>query len=84
MPLVKKNYQLRQVQHLIKFLLEQHTNMSTQAHVLSLLQQLIQQEQRLLTQQWTLQSTMPNLARMHRYRLSLLDNLLVGTTQVTS
>ena len=74
MPLVKKSFQLRQVQHLIKFLLEQPTNTSTQALELSLLQQLIQQEQQVLTQLWTSPSTMPNLARMRRYRLSLLES----------
>ena len=79
MPLVKKDYQLQQVQHLIKFLLEQPMNTSTQAHVLSLLRQLTQQEQRLLTQLWTSPSTMQNLARMRQYRHSLLESLLVGT-----
>jgi len=79
MPLVKKDYQLQRVQHLIKFLAEQHTNTLIQEHVLLLLQQLIQQEQQLLTQLWTSTSTMPNLVRMRRYRHSLLENLLVGT-----
>ena len=83
MPLVKKKYQLRQVQYLIKFLLEQHTNTLIQEHVLSLLRQLIQQEQRLLTQLWTSPSTMQNLQRMLRYRRLLLDNLSAGTTQDT-
>ena len=40
---------------------------------------LIQWEARLLTQLWTSTSTMPNLARMHQYRRSLLESLLVGT-----
>ncbi len=79
MPLVKKDYQLQRVQHLIKFLVEQHTNTLIQEHVLLLLQQLIQWEARLLIQQWTSTSTMPNLARMHRYRRSLLESLLDGT-----
>ena len=81
MPLVKKSFQLRQVQHLIKFLLEQPTNTSTQALELSLLRQLIRQERLLLTQQWTSPSTMPNLARMRRYRHSLLVNRLAGVVQ---
>ena len=84
MPLVKKRSQLQQVQHLIKFLLEQPTNMSTLAQELLLLRQLIQQEQRLLTQQWTSQSTMQNLPRMRRYRHLLLVNRLAGITQDTS
>ena len=79
MPLVKKSSQLQRVQYLIKYLLEQPTNMSTQAQELSLLRQLIRQEQHLLTQLWTSQSTMPNLQRMRQYRHSLLDNLLAGT-----
>ena len=80
MPL-EKSFQLRQVQHLIKFLLEQPTNTSTQALELSLLRQLIRQEHQLLTQQWTSPSTMPNLARMQAYRHSLLVNRLDGVIQ---
>ena len=79
MPLVKKDYQLRQVQQAIKYFLELPMNTSTQALELSLLRQLIQLEVRLLTQLWTSPSTMPNLARMRQYRASLLENRLVGT-----
>ena len=81
MPLVKKSFQLQQVQRLIKFLLEQPTNTSTQVLELSLLRQLIQQEHQLLTRLWTSPSTMPNLARMRRYRHSLLVNRLDGVVQ---
>ena len=81
MPLVKKSFRLRQVQHLIKFLLEQPTNTSTQALELSLLRQLIRQEQQLLTQQWTSPSTMPNLVRMQAYRHSLLVSRLAGVVR---
>ena len=83
MPLVKKKYQLRQVQYLIKFLLEQHTNTLIQEHVLSLLRQLMRQEQQVLTHLWTSPSTMQNLQRMQVYRRSLLDSLSGGTTQDT-
>ena len=78
MPLVKKDYQLQQVQQAIKFFLEQPMNTSIQELELSLLRQLIQQEHRLLTLRWTSPSTMPNLARIRQYRLSLVENRLVG------
>ena len=57
---------------------------TTYEYELSVLRQLIQQEQRLLTQQWTSRSTMQNLPRMRQYRLSLLERRLVGTTLGTS
>ena len=67
------------MQHLIKFLLEQPTNTLIQELELSLLVQLIQREQRLLTQLWTSPLTMQNLARMRQYRHSLLESRLAGT-----
>ena len=83
MPLVKKRLSIAAGATSDQVLLEQPTNTLIQEHVLSLLRQLIQQEQQLLTQLWTSPSTMPNLARMQVYRHLLVDNLLAGREQDT-
>ena len=78
MPLVKKRLSIAAGATSDQVLAGTTYESSTQEHVLLLLQQLIQREQRLLTQLWTSQSTMQNLPRMRRYRHLLLENLLAG------